>query len=52
MPDAENILVFIAQVLEPIIIQAGSFVGGFFLLLFVLYLVTEMLDNARSKYRR
>jgi hypothetical protein len=51
-PDAGQILRLIAQVLEAPLIQAGAFTGAFFLLFFLMYLVRELFDNARSKYRR
>ena len=52
MPDAETLLTFIDQVMVGPVQIAGAFVAGFFLILFVLYLIREMLDNVRSRYWR
>ena len=52
MPDAETILTFIDQVMTGPVQIAGAFVAAFFTVLFVLYLITEMLQNVRSRYWR
>jgi hypothetical protein len=50
MPDAETILAFIDQVLTGPVQIAGAFVAAFFVVLFILYLLKEMLENVRSRY--